>query len=50
MDIMFEYVLNSQEGQSLKDIFDFTCKSYVISEIPQEHGRIGDCRILADSD
>jgi hypothetical protein len=43
-------VLDGQEPQSLKEIFAFTCLSYVMSKLLQKHGRMEGSQVLADTD
>jgi hypothetical protein len=46
----FGDVLDGQEPQSLKEIFAFTCLSYVMSKLLQKHGRMEGSQVLADTD
>lgn len=46
----FRDVLEGQEPQSLKEIFAFTCLSYVMSKLLQKHGRMEGSQVLADTD
>ena len=46
----FGDVLDGNEPQTLKEIFAFTCLSYVISKLLQKHGRIESSHVLADTD
>jgi hypothetical protein len=43
----FGDVLDGQKPQSLKEIFAFTCLSYVMSKLLQKHGRIEGSQVLA---
>jgi len=45
----FRDVLDGQEPKSLKEVFAFTCLSYVMSKILQKHGRIAGSHVLADT-
>ncbi|KAH6695877.1 hypothetical protein BKA61DRAFT_252907 [Leptodontidium sp. MPI-SDFR-AT-0119] len=46
----FRDVLEGQKPQSLKEIFAFTCLSYVMSKLLQKHGRMEGSQVLADTD
>ena len=46
----FGDVLDGNEPQTLKEIFAFTCLSYVISKLLQKHGRMEGSHVLADTD
>ena len=45
----FGDILDGQEPHSLKDVFAFTCPSYVMSKILQKHGRVEGSQVLADT-
>ena len=46
----FRDVLDGQEPQSLKEVFAFTCLSYIMSNLLQKHGRMEGSPVLADTD
>jgi hypothetical protein len=45
----FRDVLDGQEPNALKEVFAFTCLSYVMSKILQKHGRMEGSHVLADT-
>ena len=46
----FGDVLDGNEPQTLKEIFAFTCLSYIMSKLLQKHGRMEGSHVLADTD
>lgn len=46
----FRHVLDGREPQSLKDVFAFTCLSFVMSKLLQKNGRMEGVQVLADID